>query len=115
MVVEANTWFLIARRALNKNGDKPFNTGVSLAKSLRLAFISTCFYVSWFIIRLVVYPCLFLVIVQEWLTFSKKVGTFFNPIALTPLIQAVLIFLNIKWTIDLVRSKFKKKGPAKGL
>eukprot|EP00929_Paragymnodinium_shiwhaense_P055275 TRINITY_DN27700_c0_g4_i1.p1 TRINITY_DN27700_c0_g4~~TRINITY_DN27700_c0_g4_i1.p1 ORF type:complete len:396 (+),score=84.15 TRINITY_DN27700_c0_g4_i1:132-1319(+) len=115
MIVEVNTWFLIARRAFNTQGDKPFCTGVSLPKSLRLCLISSCFYVSWFSIRLVVYPCLFVVIVQEWWKFSQKVGTPLNPIALTPLIQAVLIFLNIKWTIDLVRSKFKKKGPAKGL
>eukprot|EP00418_Pyrodinium_bahamense_P017117 CAMPEP_0179115806 /NCGR_PEP_ID=MMETSP0796-20121207/54286_1 /TAXON_ID=73915 /ORGANISM="Pyrodinium bahamense, Strain pbaha01" /LENGTH=347 /DNA_ID=CAMNT_0020814061 /DNA_START=20 /DNA_END=1063 /DNA_ORIENTATION=- len=115
MIVEVNTWFLIARRSFNKNGDKPFTTGVPLLKSLRLSIVSSCFYISWFVIRLGFYPYLLIVIIGEWYTESKRVGTPVNLIAVTPVMQCIFIFLNVKWTIDLIRSKLKGRGPGKGL
>lgn len=115
MIVEINTWFLIARRSFNKRGDKMFTAGLPLRKSFRLLLVSSCFYVTWFVIRLGFYPYLLVVIVQEWLAETKRVGTPLNLIAITPVMQCVFIFLNIKWTIDLLRSKLKSKGPSKGL
>lgn len=115
MIVEVNTWFLIARRALNKGGDRPFNTGVPLLKSIRLMAVSTCFYISWFVIRLFIYPYLLIVIMREYLKEWEKVGTPFNLIAVTPIMQCVFLYLNLKWTIDLVRSKLKGRGVSKGL
>jgi len=115
MLVEVNTWFLIARRSFNKNGDKPFTTGVALQKSVRLLLVSLCFYVSWFVIRLGFYPYLLVVIVLEWYKYSVQVGTPVNIIAITPIMQCIFIFLNIKWTTDLIRSKLKGRGASKGL
>jgi len=115
MIVEVNTWFLIARRALNKRGDRMFTSGVSLWKSARTLAISSCFYITWFVIRLVIYPYLLVVIMREWMKESEKVGTPLNIIAVTPLMQLVFIFLNIKWTVDLFRSKLKGRGASKGL
>jgi len=115
MIVEVNTWFLIARRSFNKRGDKPFTTGVPVIKSFRMLIVSSCFYVTWFVIRLGFYPYLLVVIVQEWLFETKRVGTPLNLIAITPVFQCIFIFLNIKWTIDLLRSKLKSQGPSKGL
>lgn len=115
MIVEVNTWFLIARRYFNKIGDKPFCTGVTLAKSLRLIAVSTWFYLTWFVIRLVIYPVLFIVISYEYYRHSTDTGTYFNLIAITPVMQITFIFLNVKWTIDLFRSKLKSTGAAKGL
>mmetsp|Transcript_11009 Transcript_11009/g.19953 ORF Transcript_11009/g.19953 Transcript_11009/m.19953 type:complete len:361 (-) Transcript_11009:96-1178(-) len=115
MIVEVNTWFLIARRSFNKNGDKMFQIGVSLAKSLRLLLVSSCFYVSWFVIRLGFYPYLLVVIWREWSLYSISVGSPLNILTVTPVIQCILIFMNAKWTIDLIRSKLKGRGPGKGL
>jgi len=115
MIVEVNTWFLIARRSFNKNGDKPFQTGVPPAKSIRLVVVSTCFYASWFAIRLVFYPFLCMVICFEYQAYSAQVGTWFNIIAITPAMQFIFICLNLKWTTDLVRSKCKGRGVSKGL
>jgi hypothetical protein len=115
MNVEVNTWFLIARRFFNKNGQKMFTTGVSRTKSLRLLLVSTCFYVSWFVIRLGFYPYLWFVIVGEWLKYSSRVGYYINLIAVTPIMQSVFIYLNVKWSVDLIRSKLKGRGPSKGL
>mmetsp|Transcript_68818 Transcript_68818/g.108513 ORF Transcript_68818/g.108513 Transcript_68818/m.108513 type:complete len:353 (+) Transcript_68818:62-1120(+) len=115
MIVEVNTWFLIARRALNKRGDRMFTTGVTFWKSIRTATISGCFYLSWFVIRLVIYPYLLIVITREWIKESNRVGTPLNLIAITPVMQCVFIFLNMKWTVDLIRSKLKGRGASKGL
>lgn len=117
MTVEVNTWFLIARRTFNTLGDKPFSSGVTLGKSLRLAVISTCFYVSWFAIRMVFYPYLFTEITREWYNHWGEVGTPFNSLLPTPIIQFILICMNFKWTVDLLRSKLKgqRRGKSKGL
>lgn len=115
MIVEVNTWFLIARTALNKRGDRMFTTGVTFWKSIRTATISGCFYLSWFVIRLVIYPYLLIVITREWIKESNRVGTPLNLIAITPVMQCVFIFLNMKWTVDLIRSKLKGRGASKGL
>merc|ERR1712157_486966 len=112
---EGNTWFLIARRTWNKKGDKPFSPGMHLRKSLRLTLVSTGFYASWIMIRVLFYPYLWFQIVHEWYKFSLEVGTPINSILITPIIQTVLICLNLKWTLDLVRSKLKGRSKSKGL
>merc|ERR1719394_743296 len=83
--VEVNTWFLIARRSFNKNGDKPFTTGVPLLKSFRLLIVSTCFYISWFVIRLGFYPYLLILILREHYNLTKEVGSIFNILFVAPL------------------------------
>eukprot|EP00415_Alexandrium_ostenfeldii_P003226 UN3226 len=115
MIVEVNTWFIIARRAFNRKGEKPFTTGVPLWTSIRLATVSTCFYITWFVIRLGVYPWLLIVITVNWYNESVRVGTPLNILVVTPVMQCIFIFLNVKWTIDLLRSKLKGRGPSKGL
>jgi len=115
MTVEVNTWFLIARRSFNKLGEKPFTPGVSLLKSLRLALVSVSFYVSWFAIRIAFYPFLFISIVAEWYHHWGEVGTPFNSLLMTPIIQLILMCMNFKWTVDLLRSKLKSHGKSKGL
>merc|ERR1719330_2276917 len=115
MTVEVNTWFLIARRAFNKLGEKPFSAGVSLRTSLRLAIVSVSFYVSWFAIRIFFYPYLFVAIVQAWYQYWGETGTPLNFLLVCPFIQGVLICMNFKWTVDLIRSKLKGRCKAKGL
>lgn len=115
MIVEVNTWFIIARRAFNKRGEKPFTSGVPLAKSMRLCVVSSCFYITWFVIRLGLYPYLLITITRNWVDESKRVGTPINILVVTPVMQCIFIFLNVKWTIDLIRSKLKGRGPGKGL
>lgn len=112
MLVEVNTWFLIARRVFNKLGEKSFAAGVSLRTSLRLAVVSVSFYVSWFAIRIFLYPYLFVAIVQEWYQYWGETGTPLNLVLICPFIQSVLICMNFKWTVDLIRSKLKGRSTA---
>lgn len=115
MSVEINTWFLIARRTFNRDGNKMFQPGVPLKKSLLLLSVSASFYISWFVIRLIVYPALFIPILQLVYEETWQKGRYFDITMICPPLQAVLIFLNVKWTIDLVRSKLKGRGVSKGL
>ena len=118
MAVELNTWFLIARRVFNKQGDAAwFSVGlhVPVVKSVRIKLISVLFYVTWFSIRCALYPYLVLEFARLYLSRAERVGTYFNTLLVAPLFQLVFVYLNTKWTIDLVRSKLKGKGPQKGL
>ena len=117
MSVEINTWFIIARRRWNH--------------PLACSFF---FYLTWFGIRLILYPILVIQIYKEWKDYSAKTGTHLNIIAIAPIFQVrsglrhivvdhifnffklfltylfqqvLLVCLNVKWTIDLFKSKMK--------
>jgi len=108
MSVEVNTWFLVARRAFNTAGEKPFTTGISLFKSFRLGFVSCCFYVSWICNRLLVNMYVLTYIIRTYMDFMVNSLPPPLDIRLVALIvQSSLLSLNIKWTVDLVRSKLK--------
>jgi len=115
MIVEVNTWFLIARRAFNKRGHRPFAGDTPLLKAIRISLVSTCFYITWFGIRLALYPYMFVILIFEWRRYSSIVGSPVNLLTITPIMQGLFIYLNIKWSIDLIRSKLKGRGPSKGL
>lgn len=115
MLLEANTWFLIARRYFG-----------------RIRWHSVGFYVTWITIRLGLFTYLFYeachvyyerVVVQ---LDSDKNGTlsvgellflpkYVHLTMLAPMLQALFCGLNYKWTYDLVNQKMKSKGPSSGL
>ena len=80
MSVEINTWFIIARRRWNHP-----------------LICSIFFYITWFGIRLILYPYLLLKFYQEYMDFSEKIGTYYNIIAVAPIFQVSFLFtlLNI--------------------
>lgn len=92
MLVEINTWFLIARR------------------NIPSLLVEALFYVSWVLLRNVWYPYLVYAFYQEWLHESKKSGTSWNPILVCPIFQTVLVGLNAHWTVQLLRRKKSRKG-----
>lgn len=84
MLVEINTWLLIARRTL----------GGKLLEML--------FYVSWVLLRNIFYPYLIWAFYQEWRVETALSGTPWNWILVTPICQAFLTGLNYHWTLQLV-------------
>uniref|UniRef100_A0A7R9YC30 TLC domain-containing protein n=1 Tax=Pinguiococcus pyrenoidosus TaxID=172671 RepID=A0A7R9YC30_9STRA len=117
MSVELNTWFLIARRIFNKSGINPFMPSGELGEiaGMKIKATSIGFYLTWIPIRLVLYPSLVIPFLREYMTTSEELGTWLNPVMLAPIFQIILTVLNLKWSLDLVRSKLKGKGPEKGL
>jgi hypothetical protein len=109
MLVEINTWLLIARRVFNKQGFPPWtildwrNVGVII----RVKLISILFYITWIGIRCVLYPYLVIPIVQEWALYSRQVGTRWNLISICLPLHSVFCLLNLKWTHDLLMSKLR--------
>lgn len=84
MLVEINTWLLIARRTL----------GGRLTEAL--------FYASWVALRNVLYPYLIWAFYKEWRLESAACGSPWNWILATPICQAFLTGLNYHWTLQLL-------------
>jgi len=114
LMVELNTWLLIMRRQpISRKGSvKPV--------------VSCGFYITWFVIRCMVYPygiyevyCLFARHVEKlaqeensaWQRARWGLTYMFIPVVF----QTLLVLLNIHWTIQLLRNATKRKGPSKGL
>lgn len=107
MMVEVNTWFLIARRATNKNGLPPWKLELPHLFSVKVKLISIFFYLTWIIIRCVLYPY---VLAIFYSLLKTKSLTPHEEVALTiaAFLQAIFCFLNATWTIDLIKSKIKQ-------
>lgn len=112
MSVEINTWFLIARRVLNKQGFSPWNIDLSFL-SIRVKLISICFYLTWITIRCILYPALMGPFYRNWIEYTKRVGTPWNIVMLCIPLHAAFCLLNLKWSYDLLMSKvryWRRKG-----
>jgi hypothetical protein len=95
MLVEVNTWLLIARRTI---GGKAVELG---------------FYASWILLRNLYYPYLIYAFFNEWRRETALCGSALNPILVTPLMQAFLTGLNYKWTWELVSKLLFPKASAR--
>lgn len=96
MLVEVNTWLLIARRCIG-------------GRAIELAF-----YATWVGLRNVFYPYLIWAFAVEWQNETKACGSPWNPILITPLLQAFLTGLNYHWTLQLVVKLLRPAGKGAG-
>jgi hypothetical protein len=106
MIVEINTWFLIARRVFNQQGFEPWIIDLSFL-SIRIKLISILFYATWVPIRCILYPYLMIPFYQLWLEYSHKVDSKFNLVLLCIPLHCSFCLLNLKWTYDLLVSKLR--------
>jgi hypothetical protein len=112
--VEINTWLIIARRVFNKGGLLVWDVG----GGNQLKIISILFYITWIVIRCIIYPVVLVWLIPIYIDYSNKQGNYFNVLAVCPIFQIIFCALNFKWTYDLIMSKLKaKKGdkPSQGL
>ncbi|KAG2501715.1 hypothetical protein HYH03_000216 [Edaphochlamys debaryana] len=91
MLVELNTWLLIAKR------------------TLRSKVLEVLFYASWVILRNIFYPYLIYAFYKEWQHETRVSGTPWNPILVTPIFQTALTALNYYWTLSLLLKPKKYK------
>ena len=106
MMVEINTWFLIARRVFNRQNFPPTVIDLS-CMSIRVKVISLLFYVSWIGIRCILYPYLMPRVYDCWQQKSQHVGTPWNLVFLSVPLHALFCLLNLKWSYDLLMSKLR--------
>jgi TLC domain len=112
MSVEINTWLLIARRVFNKQGFPPWTINFSFF-SIRIKLISTLFYVTWIGIRCILYPYMLIHIFNQYLEYTKEIGTYWNLLIVCFPLHFVFCMLNLKWSYDLLMSKiryWKRRG-----
>lgn len=108
MSVEINTWLLIARRVFNKQGLSPWIISLPCLFSIRVKLISIFFYVTWIVIRCIMYPTLLPFYYVKWIESSEQQnGTYLNAHLLVIVIHTVLVALNFKWTASLSTSKIR--------
>ena len=107
MIVEVNTWFLIARRVFNKQGFPPWTIVDFSFFSIRIKFISVMFYISWIAIRCILYPSLIVPFYYIWVNHSARVGTKLNTVGLCMPLHTIFCLLNLKWTYELLMSKIR--------
>lgn len=72
-------------------------------------FLHNLVLITWFPIRLVVYPMLCVVVLIEYRRYSNEIGTYMNIVAYGVLAQFFLTMLSIKWSIDLINKLYAKK------
>ena len=105
LIVEINTWLLIARRVFNKQGFGPWVIDLSLF-SIRIKIISIFFYVTWISIRCVLYPAIWNLL---WSLREENKGEaeFISRYTIALGLHSIFCCLNFKWTFDLFMSKFR--------
>ena len=87
LLVEFNTWFNILKRYYKTD------------------FIYNCFYITWFFLRVVLYPVLFYLSFKKYTLYCVKYGTYIN-LALPILIICIsLTILNFIWSYELIVKK----------
>jgi len=116
MLVELNTWFLIARRYWRRSS-KIFSIG---------------FYITWVTVRVGLFTYLMINSFESYLekvfvqldvdqsgTLTRReimrLRNWVHLMMLAPMFQTVFCALNWKWTYDLILQKMRGAGPAKGL
>mmetsp|Transcript_25143 Transcript_25143/g.38051 ORF Transcript_25143/g.38051 Transcript_25143/m.38051 type:complete len:319 (-) Transcript_25143:199-1155(-) len=106
LIVEINTWLLIARRVFNKQGFGPWVIDLSLF-SIRVKLISIFFYVTWFSIRCFLYPVIWRLLWSLWYDEYKEGVIFNTKYAFALGLHSIFCCLNFKWTFDLFMSKLR--------
>jgi hypothetical protein len=95
LIVEINTLFLTVRRNSTKAG-------------LIWRVSEILFYISWVILRLILFPILCVFFSFEYYRYSLSSGSFINFVLFAPILQILLTFLSILWTIEIIKKKFTK-------
>jgi hypothetical protein len=90
MLVELNTWLLIARRTFPK-----------------VRALNVLFYITWVALRNILYPVLIYLFYKEWQNETRKSGTAWNLLMVTPVFQTFLSVLNYYWSAELIAKKVK--------
>ena len=104
LTVEINTLLLTTRRVLHNCCHKD-NTIGNIIQSC----ISFNFYLSWIIIRLIMFPIIAFEVYNFWIHEYLETKYFINIYSYPLISQTFLCLLNYKWTFDLLKTMFKNK------
>lgn len=99
LMVEVNTWFLILRRVLFKRQCSPMSQSI----------VGAGFYISWILIRVLLYPAIFVIFCCMARQKILETGKLFHwPMVFIP-VHCFLCILNLKWTYDLFSPMLRRR------
>jgi len=105
MLADINTMFLILRKLLMRTPK------AQLLPQIALPIISTCFYATWVLVRLVLFPIwLFTISGSEWASAWRRTGAPLNLFLVMPLANTFAVYLNFKWTWDLLSGMLRRSS-----
>jgi hypothetical protein len=98
--VELNTWFLILRRVALKRSD--------IVPSIVCKIINCLFYITWIIVRIYIYPAIWVYFMSMAIDDYIRNGLAFHTEYIAVTVHTYLVVLNIKWSYDLFLPFFVK-------
>jgi hypothetical protein len=93
---EFNTFLIVLRRQLE--------VGTFIHR-----LCDTLFYITWVVLKLILFPWLSYFYSREYVRISTDYGTFHNFTIIAPILQYSITLLTFKWTYDMLAKIFKKK------
>ena len=99
--VEINSWFLICRRVVYSNNSTAVHPHLATA-------VSAMFYLTWIVIRCILYPYFLVVFVKMAEKRVGETGVYFHKEMIFIVVHAALCALNLKWTYDLFTPIIKR-------
>jgi hypothetical protein len=105
--VELNTWFLILRRVAYKRSD--------LIPSLIGSIINCFFYVTWIIVRMIIYPAIWFKFIYMVIDDYVKNGLAWHFEYIVVVAHTALVLLNLKWSYDLFLPFFITSNSTNGI
>lgn len=105
MFADFNTIFLILRKKMLDM--KKVSSSALL--EMAFAFNEACFYATWVVVRLMLYPAwLYYLSVPEWQAGTDRTGSVWNVFVIMPIISLMIVLLNFGWTTMLLRSSIRR-------
>lgn len=95
LIVEVNTLCLTIRRNVTKD-------------ELLYHILNISFYVTWVILRLLMFPVLTALFALEYYWYSELTSNYFNIVVFAPTFQSLLTLMSYKWTYDLISKQRRK-------
>lgn len=92
LLVEMNTIFLTLRR-------------LAVRGTISHRLFDIMFYITWVVLRLIMFPVLFVFYSFEYLRYCTEVGTRINVALFAPILLLALTVMSYKWTVDLLSKK----------
>ena len=97
LLVEISTWFIIARRVMHKSG-------ISKRSIVLYWLISSFYYATWFLGRLILFPYLLFVCYKTWMGLVLENSSIYNVASIALITQSFLVMMCWKWTIDMLKN-----------
>jgi len=105
MFADFNTLFLIFRKKMIEM--KKVSPSVLL--ELAFKFNEACFYATWVVVRLILYPAwLYYLSIPEWQAGTDRTGSILNIFVIMPITNVMVVVLNFVWTVMLIRSSIRR-------